>query len=1033
MYFMKNLVLIFVFVSLNFFVQAQEKTLTGSVTDAQGNPLPAVNVSVRGTSTGTVTNLEGKFELAIPDDVEKIVISSVGYVTKDVSLNGQTSLQVMLEEDLISLEEVVVTGYGSQKKKDLTGAVSVVDVDEIQRYPLASADQMLRGRISGVNILGDYTPGGGTAVRIRGYSTIRNNDPLYIIDGTPSTTGLNLLNPADIESIQILKDASSASIYGSRAANGVIIVTTKKGKTNVPEVNFHSYVGTQSAYNLPHMLNAQEYGDLLWQAIKNDGGTPSHDVYGNGANAVIPKYIDADQTIPSADVDWVDEIFQNASVQSYTLGLTNGTERSNQAFSVGYFNQDGILKYTGFERLTARLNTDYKLFDRLTIGENITVSHVNSNTVTNNSALGGVIYAAYKFPSISPVNDVNGEFASSATNDIQNPMGILYRNKDNFGKTLNIFGNVFADLEILNGLSVKTNFGLNYDSFNKRNYSPRYEEIFTQRLQSSLSTTSNYGYNWVWSNTLNYEKAFNIHQIHIMGGIEAIENYHEFFNASRVGFPYDEENFRYLDAGESSQTNSGSASNWSLFSYFTKLNYILDERYLLSFTLRRDGTSKLGDNNWGDFPSFSAGWRVSEESFFTSNTISNLKVRFGWGQNGNQDIPPYSTFSSYISNPYYSNYDLGGSQSSVVNGFTQTRVGNPDLKWETTTQTNIGIDIGLINNRIELIVDYFTKNTGDLLLERPLPPVIGGTNQSEWVNAGSMENSGFEFLLNYRSNPLNEFKYGIGINFSAIQNELTELPSDIEFISIPSSTLHVVNFDQEVSRTAVGEPIASFYGYESLGIFQNQQEIDNHAEQSNAQPGDLKFADINNDDVIDDEDRTFIGSPHPDFTYGINLYFEYKGIDLTMFLNGSQGNKIYDLTRYYGDFFNLSAYNKYSRVTNAWTAENPGSDIPRLSLDDKNNNIRPSSYYVFDGSYLRMQNLQLGYILPTSFTNKLTGRKIRVYVQAQNIFTITGYEGLDPEVGLQNYSSANRNLDIGVDRGIYPPSRTFMLGIDLNF
>ena len=1013
----------------------QPSTVTGTVTDEKGLPVPGVSVLEKGTTNGTATDIEGHYSIRVSENTSVLVFSFVGMVTREIEVSGQTIINVAMTEDAINLSEVVAIGYAVQQKKDLTGAVSTVKVDELVREPVAGVDQMMQGHMAGVNVVSDNSPGGGVAVRVRGYSTIRNNDPLYIIDGVPVESGINLINPNDIESLQILKDASSASIYGSRAANGVVIITTKKGKKGEPKLQFDAYTGIQNAAKKLETLNAKEYGDLLWQAHFNDGKTPSNDIYGTGSTAVIPTYLDANQRVPSDNVNWVDEIMQSAIVQSYNLSLSKGSDNSNQTFSVGYFDQEGIIKYTDFKRISARFNSEYKFFDRLSIGENLSVSHSWSNSATTNHALSSVVYAAYKYPSIAPVYDLDGNFAGAFLNDIGNPLASLYYNQDDTRKRLKIFGNTYAELEIIDGLKAKSNFGIDFSDYYFRNFNPKYQETGAQNPStiSTLSNTNSKTFTWIWTNTLNYSKVLDKHKIDAFVGMEAIETNYEVFSASREGFAYEDENFRYLDAGNSgSQKNSGTGSKSSLVSYFAKVDYVFTDRYLFALTFRRDGSSKLGNNKWGNFPAISAGWRVSEEEFFNTDKISNLKVRFGWGQNGNQDVPPYATIESYYSNVSHSNYPIDGSQNSVYTGYSQTRNGNPDLKWETSTQTNIGLDLGFMDNRFTVTADYFFKHTKDLLLERPLPPIAGGSIQTVWDNVGEMDNNGFELVFDYQSKQKGDFSWSANLNLAHVKNELTDLPDDINFIAMPSSYLHSVNFDQETSRSVIGQPIGSFYGYKSLGIFQNQAEIDAHKIQPNAKPGDLKFEDVSQDGTLDGEDRTFIGSPHPDLTFGLNLGFNYKNFDVQAFINGSIGNDIYDLTRYYGDFFNLSAYNKFSRTTDAWSETNTSSSIPRLSLDDTNNNIRPSSYYVSDGSYVRLKTLTIGYNF-ADLAKKIHSGNLRIYIQAQNLFTITGYEGMDPEVGLQSYSSDSRNLDIGVDRGLYPVSRTFIVGVNVGF
>ncbi|WP_439481039.1 SusC/RagA family TonB-linked outer membrane protein [Cyclobacterium plantarum] len=1010
---------------------AQQK-IEGIVYDDVEQPLIGAAITVKGSTSGTITDIDGKFSLVLSGEENQILVSYVGFIPREISIENQNYLEIRMQADDLFLDEFIVTGYTSQKKKDVTGAVSTIDMEEIANIPAAGIDGMIQGRAPGVNVVSDNAPGGGVAIRVRGFSTIRNNDPLYVIDGVPTTSGINMINPNDIATFQVLKDAAAASIYGSRAANGVVIITTKRGRTEETKMNFNSYAGIQTAFNLPRMLNAADYGKLLWEATTNDGGQPASDVYGSGSEPVIPTWIDQAETVPSADVDWVNEIFRPALIQSYNLDFSKNTGDANHFLSFNYFDQEGLIKYTGFKRFAARFNSEFKVFDRLTIGENVTAAYTWNTDVTTNAALGSVVYDAYRFPSISPVYDINGDFAGSATSDNQNPIGRLYRNKDNVRKNLKIFGNVYANLELMEGLDLKTNLGTNFENYNYRRFNPSFEEIYTQRVLSDLNTINQYQYEWVWSNTLNYNRTFGQHQVGLLAGIEAISFYQEGFSASRFGFPYDDPNFRYLDAGDGAdQRNSGSASDWSLFSYLAKVDYAYDDKYLASLTMRRDGSSKLANNRWGNFPAFSAGWRISGEEFFDSPMVDDLKIRLGWGETGNQDIPPYSTFSSYRSYPNYSNYPISGSQNSVALGLTETRNGNPNLKWETTTQTNLGVDATLFNHRLGLNLDYFVKKTSDMLIERPLTPMLGGSNISSWDNAGEMKNQGVELNLQFFGKPEGDFNYSVGLNLTALKNELTALPDEVDYIALPSSLLHTVNFGQEVTRSAVGQPIASFYGFESLGIFSSQEEIASHATQSEAQPGDLKFKDINNDGIIDNQDRTFIGSPHPDLTLGLNFSGNYKQFDAAFFFYGSFGNETYDLTRYYLDFFNLSAYNKHERVLDAWRPDNTGSSIPRLSLNDRNNNIRPSSYFISDGSFLRLRNIQVGYSLPEVVLDKLSLTKFRIYLQAQNLFTISGYEGLDPEIGLQNYNSELRNLDIGVDRGIYPPNRNFTLGVNL--
>lgn len=1003
------------------------KSISGKVTDTKtGEPLIGATVVVEGTSLGAITDIDGAFKLSVPDEASTLIVSFTGYLRVSVDINSQTYFEIALEEDVAQLTEVVVLGYDTQTKRDLTGSVATVNPDQVKSLPTASVDKMLDGRMAGVQVLTDNAPGGNVTVRVRGYGTINNNDPLYIVDGVPISNGLNSVNPSDIASIQVLKDASAAAIYGSRAANGVVVITTKTGSSSESKVELNAYTGVQKVFNLPEMLNAQQYGDLLWEATLNDGSTPSSDVYGNNlSGAVIPQWLDADQTLPSDDVKWIEEIFNPAVVQSYDLSVSKGNDQARQSFSLGYYNQEGIIKYTGFDRFTARFNSSYKVKDMLTIGQNFAGTLSRTTDVTINRVLGSVVFEALQYPSIVPVKDINGNYGGNPFINLGNPLGRLDRAKDNQKNRVRLMGNVYAGLE-LGAFEFKSNVGLDYHTYNSRSFSPTYQELQSANTVNSLGTSSSFSYQLTWSNTISYESDFGDHSIHALLGEEAIDYYYEGFTGSRQEFLYEDENFRYLSYGTENQLNSGDASSWALLSFFGKVNYSYLDKYLFSATIRRDGTSRLSENNWGTFPAFSAGWIISDESFFGIPGVSSMKLRASWGMAGNQQVPVYSTLFSYENNTYYSNYPIDGAQEASQVGLVQTRVANPNLKWEVTTQSSVGLDMGLMQDKVSLTVEYFNKVTDDILIYAPIPLTYGGTSDGTWTNAGQMKNSGLEVSMGYK-NTVGQLNYNLGMNLTAYKNELTKL-NGVSYLGIPSSSLHSVNFDQEISRTVVGQAIGSFYGYEAIGIFKSPEEIAQYGLQPNAQPGDLIFKDVTGDGVLDTDDRTIIGSPHPDVILGMNMNFYYKGFDLALLFNGSFGNEIYNLTKYNTHFFNQAAYNKSADLLDAWSEDNQGSDIPRLTLNDPNNNIRVSSYYVENGSYFKLYNLQLGYTF-----EKLQSLDLRVYGQVNNVFTITGYDGMTPEIGLQNYSSSSRNLDIGIDRGIYPPSRTFTLGVNLGF
>lgn len=1008
------------------------KLVKGVVLDASGLSLPGATVRLKSTNLAVATDLDGKFSIEVNSNEPAIlVVEFMGYLTQQVDIKAKKQVTITLQEDLQSLEEIIITGYTTESKRNITASISSINVLDIKDSPKADVAEMLQGKASGVQVMSENSPGGGNSIRIRGFSTINNNEPLVIVDGVPVANGLNSINSSDIASMQVLKDAASSSIYGSRAANGVIVITTKSGKgSDKLSLEVNSFTGVQNAFNLPKMLSAQQYGDMLWQAYNNDGVTPSHDIYGNNTSGpIIPEYLTADKSIKSSDVDWVKEIFRPATIQSHNISLSKGSENASQLFSLGYFDQEGIIKDTYFKRFTGRFNSDYQFFDGiLTIGENLNASYTENVGINTNRALGSIVYDAFMYPSIVPVYNELGEFAGNPINDIQNPRGRLSRNANNKTKEVRLLGNLFGQVK-LHDFTLRSSIGLDYVNINARKFSPEFSEILVMNPLNSLSTSNSFNYQFTFTNTLNYKKQLGAHNLDILLGQEGVKYYYEGFSGSRQDFMYEDPNYWFLDYGTANQLNSGNASGWSLNSYFGKIHYNYDGKYIISATMRRDGTSRLSNYKWDTFPAASIGWRLDRENFFDfGQTFTSFLLRAGWGITGNQQIPSYSTVKSYLSRNYNSNYAIDGGQNNTETGLIQSRVPNANLKWETTTQRSIGADLGFFDDKLTLSADVYNKKTKDILVYKSLPLTYGGTNDGQWVNDGEMTNKGVELNLAYQGN-INSFQYNLNVNFTKYKNELTGLNS-VKYLGVPSSSLHSVNFGQEISRTAIGQPIGAFYGYVNDGIFKSQQQIDQYGMQPNAKPGDLIFRDTNNDGIVDDNDRTFIGSPHPDFLLGFNIDLAYKGFDLSMFFNGSFGNKIYNLTKYKSHFFNQSAYNKSTDVMHAWTSENPDATIPRLSLDDTNNNIRPSSYFVEDGSYFKLNKLQMGY----SFGDKINKNlKLRVYLQATNVFTITPYSGLTPEVGLQSYSNSNKNLDIGVDRGLYPPARTFSIGLNINY
>ncbi|GGD45761.1 SusC/RagA family TonB-linked outer membrane protein [Emticicia aquatilis] len=1013
-------------------IKMADISVKGIVSDEKGEKLPGVSITVKGTTRGTTTNIGGEYEISVADNKAILVISYIGYQIQEIVVGNRTMINIVLQIDTKALDEVVVTGYSTQRKKDLTGAVSIVNMDNAKSVPAAGIDQALQGRVAGVNVMNSNVPGGGVAIRIRGIGTINSNDPLYIIDGIPVTGNINSLNPSDIESIQVLKDASSASIYGARAANGVVIITTRTAKQDKAQVIYDGYVGVQQAAKLPQLLDAQQFGDLWFLALKNGGQTPpTGNPYGIGTSAVIPEYLVAND-LKSGNTNWFKEIFSPALVQSHTLSLLNGDAKGRTALNVGYFDQKGMIDYTGFKRYSARFNADYSLWKKLKIGEFANITYTQSQSPSENTALGSTITSVYFADPLLPIRDEKGNFAGPPLRmpiGGRNPLAILNGNKDNNATKWKILGKVFAELELFKDLTLKTNYAIDYTNFNTKDFNPTYSEGTQVNAVNSLSVYNSSLLVNTWTNLLNYKKSIQKNNLEVLAGAEFILTSGQNQRAGRSGFPSNDVNGQQLNAGQLLFTNSGSGFKSSLWSQFGKINYDFDDTYLASFTLRNDATSKLAiGRNSQVFSAFSLGWRLSNLGFLKNKSkINDLKLRYGWGQTGNQEIIDYATYTTYALDLGTTYYDINGANNSSQPGYSQQRIGNPALVWETSTQSNIGLDLAAFDNKLTFSVEYFTKNTKDLLVQPKIPATFGVATPP-FINGGSMQNKGIEIELGYRNKVTKDFSYSIDGNFSYIKNKLTDLAPELSFIPSPVSNNLTRNL--ELQRSVVGLPIASFYGYNSLGIFKTQAEVDAHAAQTGKAIGRLKFEDTNDDGVVDDKDRQFLGSPIPTFNYGFNLKLNYKNFDFWTFFQGVGGNKIFDFTRVYSDFFTSpSLSNKNIRVLEAWTPDRPDAAVPMLTTLSTNNDIRPSSYFIKNGDFLRLKTVQIGYELPSK---SLSG-KVRFYVQAQNLFTFTKYDGLDPEVGLQNYSSDNRNLDMGVDRGLYPVARTFMVGASLKF
>ncbi|GAB3243812.1 TonB-dependent receptor [Hymenobacter seoulensis] len=1011
-----------------------DKTISGRVVDEKGAGMPGVTVVVKGTALGTSTGPDGEFSIAVPDNATSLLFSFIGYKSQEVSIGATTTFNITLAPDAAALDEVVVTGYQTQRKADLTGAVAVVKTDEIKDMASNDVTRNLQGRVAGVNITTDGAPGSSATVRIRGFGTLGNNDPLYVIDGIPTKEGINQINQNDIESIQVLKDASAASIYGSRAGNGVIIITTKKAKKGDTRVDFSTFFSLQEPGPHLKMLNTQDYGRVYWRAATNDGSTPNLPYYSfqsttgpDGrpvlSQVIVPEFIDAEKTQRSADTDWFKETQQNALIQSYNLNVSSGSERGGALFSLNYYDNSGTLKHTSFDRITARLNSDYNfLGGKLKIGENLTI--VKSQRAEFD--LGLVRDRTTQLPSIVPVRTVDGigwGGPVAGMSDRDNPLRLLTDNKQNRSNTGRAFGNLFADAEVLPGLHLRTSFGIDYSLYKFRQIYKTYKAGFLSEANNRVTDNQRFWGNWVWQNTLNYDMTLaDKHQLGFVVGTERISYYDEGSYASRTNFASEDPNYTFLDAGAANKDNGGSGTAYRLASYFGKFNYSFADRYLASVTLRRDGSSRFGeDNRFGVFPALSVGWRLSEETFLKNTVpfISDLKLRAGWGQTGNQDIANFASRGLYQSllgviDPNFeydrgTAYDIYGNDTNLPSGYRRVQRANPNLKWETTTQTNVGVDFGFLDNRLSGSVDYFVKKSEDILVNLPYLAVVG-EGGDQFVNGASIENTGWEFLLGYQNKLDNGLTYNISGNLSSYRNKLTYLPDEV--INAYGGN------GQDVTR--LGHSINAVYGYVADGLFQNEGEVAGHATQVGAAPGRIRYRDLNDDGKVDNFDQTWITEGVPDFSYGLNLGTGYKGFDVQVFFQGVQGLDAYNNAKFRTDFSSLaSGENWGQRLLDAWTPTNSGSTIPAATLINTNNEGRASTYFIENASYLKLRNLQVGYSLPEGLVSKLRLQGVRVYVQGQNLFTVKSkeYTGPDPEV--TNYQ--------------YPVPRIFSTGLNVSF
>ena len=989
--------------------------VSGFVIDSTtGEPIIGASVLEEGTSNGTITDFDGVFSLSVQQGA-RLLISYVGYQSQ--VLPAVSEMQIVLQEDAEVLDEVVVTGYTAQRKADLTGAVSAVSAKDLEKQQENNPMKALQGRIPGMNITADGNPSGAATIRIRGVGTLNDNDPLYIIDGVPTKAGMHELNPNDIESIQVLKDAASASISGSRAANGVIIITTKRGAEGKISVNLDASLAVQSYTNRMQVLDAKQFGEVMWQAYVNDNMDPNMNALGYyydwGYNAKgypvlndikMRKYLDDAGTTPAANTDWYAETTRPGIIQNYNLSVSNANQKGSSFFSLGYYKNEGVIKTSDFERFSARINSDYKVIgDYVTIGENFTLSRTSEV-----AAPGGFLQNVLQFNPSLPVYTTEGEFAGPVGGypDRENPVARLERNKDNRYTYWRLFGNAFVNIAPCKGLNIRTTAGIDYAQKKQRIFTYPITEGTVANSNNAVEAKQEHWMRWMWNAIATYNLEIGKHRADFLLGVELNRQIDEYFSGYKEDYIVLNPNYMWPDAGVGQAQAYGSGGSYSLISFFGKANYTYDNRYLVSLTLRRDGSSRFGKNNrFATFPSVSAGWRISQEKWMSdaSSWLDDLKIRASWGQTGNQDISSTARYTIYVSNygvnesggqSYGTSYDIEGTNGghTLSSGFKRNQIGNDDIKWETTTQTNAGLDFSLFKQTLYGSFDWFYKQTDDILV---LMDGIGamGEGSVQWVNAGAMDNMGVEFSVGYRNQTKSGFKYDISANVSSYENTITKLPETIAAKG---------TFGGNGVKSVVGHAMGSQVGYVADGIFRSQEEVDNHAIQEGAQVGRIRYRDLSGDGRITEADQDWIYSPVPDVMFGANFYFEYKGFDLTLFFQGVAGvDVITDLKRETDLWagLNIGFLNKGTRLLDAWSYTNPDSNIPALSLSDNNNEKRVSTYWVEDGSFLKLRNVQLGYNLPKRACEKMKMQNWRWFLSAQNVFTVhsKSFTGVDPE------------------------------------
>lgn len=1067
---------------------AQDRTVTGTVSDETGQGMPGVNVLVKGTTNGTVTDVEGRYSLSVPSN-STLVITFVGYRTTEVAVGERTNIDVALEVDLTSLDEVVVTGYGIDKRREIAGAVSVVKTKDLTVTPTGNVEQLLQGRVPGVTVIQNGQPGSTAQIRVRGFGSLGpagSNNPLYIVDGVP-TQDVGFLNPDDIETTTVLKDAASASIYGARAAAGVIVYTTKKGKKGQKlNVTYDGMYGFTVPGKGQSMMNPQDFMDWTWNAQRNtedanaaaEGRAPNyaaalaafnHPQFGGGLNPVMPSYLavgsQSGANITSVNLeeerarynvdprkgstyqviranqqgtDWYDELTSTAPLHRSTLGVSGGGDASRFYIGLSAQNQDGTMINQKFNRYAFRANSEFDVLPNLRIGENMQFTYRQALGLQGEDGGAGSsddendYLAAFRMPSIIPVYDEFGGYAGTVAkgfNNPRNPVANRQGQDNNTAFDALAFGNVYLELDVIPGLTLRTSIGGTYRNTFGRGFTRWQYENSENNSAFGFNQFQSYNFGWTFTNTAAYKKTFGSHGIDVLLGQEALNTGKGWFYNQQGQNPFSwDPNFVNMTQVTTTPPTSGQTLGVNFSSLFGQVKYSFKEKYIIGGVIRRDGSSRFGANNrYGVFPAASAAWRISAEPFMQDiRWITDLKIRGGYGTMGNSNpVNPANQYNLYGGDIGNSSYDINGTNSSATVGYYRTRIGNEDAKWETSVTSNIGFDALFFDGKLDIVLDFWRKDTRDLLLQVPITAVVGPNAAAPSVNIAEMRNQGIDLGITTKGNLNPQWSYEVNANISFLQNEITGLPPGQTYIASFNPGYRGIT----PIRNGLGHSISSFFGYQVDGLFRDAEDVASHAEQAGAAPGRFKYRDINGDGTINADDRTFIGSPVPKFTGGLNFTLRYGNFDLFAYFYASVGNDVFNVSKWFTDFYpSFQGAAISNRVRDSWTPSNLNAEIPVFeSASNFSTNQQSNSFYVEDGSYLRLQNITLGYNIPSSMLTRWKMTKLRIFASTNNLATITGYSGLDPSVG------GNVDTSYGIDVGNIPLDKSFTFGVNLGF